>query len=672
MLAVDKVSVQFAGRVLYRDLSFTVSAKDRVCFAGPNGAGKTTLMKIIAGIMSPDSGTINRAKYVEVGYLPQEGVKVKGRSLFAEAESAFESAVDLQAKVDAAGERLGELDPKSEEYADALEVFGELQLHLDNCDVGKMKPRIEKVLTGLGFKHSDFGREVGEFSGGWQMRVALAKLLLKEPSVLLLDEPTNHLDIDSQLWLENYIGNYQGAVILISHDRAFLDAIVRKTLAFESGFVNEFSGNYSYYLEESVARREQLQRAYENQQRDIAKAEQFVNRFRAKARRASQAQSRLKQLEKMDRIELAPAPDKTINLRFPQPERSGQVVIELLGAKRAYGEHVVFQDFDFRIERGEKIAVVGANGAGKSTFSRIASGADPLTAGTRKVGHKVGVSHFAQDHAEKLNPNKTVLQTVEESAAREVAGNLRTLLGCFLFRGDDVFKQVSVLSGGERSRLSMAKMLLKPANFLILDEPTNHLDMQSQEVLQEALIAYEGALLIVSHNRSFLDPICEKVLEFYPDGRKPRLFLGNLSDFIDKKREEEAAAARAANAANAAGGTPAAPARRGGKAAPAPAATSPANQKEKRRQEAQLRQRRAETLKPLKAKLEEVETKIAEGEARKAEIEKQMADPEFFKDSEQSAAAAAEYREIAATIERAYTEWADASDAIERAETEFG
>jgi len=616
-------------------------------------------MKIIADQMSPDTGTVNKAKYIKVGYLPQEGVRTDGRTLFSEAKTAFGDTVTLQKNIESASSQLGKLDPSCAEYADALDVYGELQLQLDKLEVDKMKPRIEKVLIGLGFDHSDMDREVGEFSGGWQMRIALAKLLLSEPSVLLLDEPTNHLDIDSQLWLENYIQNYSGAVILISHDRAFLDAIVKRTLAFEAGQVNEFAGNYSHYLEQSSILREQLQRAYENQQREISKAEQFINRFRAKARRASQAQSRLKQLDKMERIELAPAPDKTIQLRFPQPERSGQVVIELESVTKTYGEHVVFEKFDFRIERGEKIAIVGANGAGKSTFSRLLSGADPLTSGTRKIGHKVEISHFAQDHAEQLNPEKTVLQTVEDSAAREVAGNLRSLLGCFLFRGDDVFKQVSVLSGGERSRLSMAKILLKPANCLILDEPTNHLDMQSQQILQEALKAYQGSCIIVSHNRDFLDPITDKVIEFYPHIKTPRIFLGNLSDFIEKKSREMADVSSSAQPSAATGNKD------------VKKANSQSNRKEQRKIEGQIRQEKADAIKPIQQKLEGIEQQIAELESQKTEIETEMRDPDFFKDKEQSIKASTLHREISGKIEKSYSDWADTSDELEKTEQDY-
>ena len=651
MLSVENVSIQFLGRVLYKELSFTVSAKDRVCFAGPNGAGKSTLMKIIAGLMNPDSGSINRAKYTEVGYLPQDGIKHTGRTLFKEAETAFENEMVLKRSVDECSEQLGKLNPTSPDYAEVLEKFGELQLKLDSFDISKMKPNIERVLIGLGFKYSDMDRETSEFSGGWQMRLALAKLLLKSPSVLLLDEPTNHLDIDSQLWLENYIQSYQGSVIIISHDSAFLDLLVKKTLAFEAGKVTEFAGNYSYYVKQSEIQRQQIQRAYNNQQKDIAKAEQFINRFRSKARRASQAQSRLKQLERIERIQLPQEATKSIKLEFPQPERSGQIVIELTNVVKAYGKNVVFNDFNFRIDRGEKIAVVGANGAGKSTFSRILSGAENFDAGNRKLGHKVSISHFAQDHAEKLNPNMNVLETIEEVAGSDAAGNLRSLLGCFLFRGDDVFKKVSVLSGGERSRLSLAKILLKPANFLILDEPTNHLDMESQKVLQDALIAYRGTIVIVSHNRDFLDPITDKVIEFHSDAQPVKEFHGNLSSFIESRSNENLETPKSNI-----------PKKKNVK--------SPANRKEMRKAQGKIRQEKSETLKPLQLRLEQIEEKIESLEYRKKEIEALMTDENFFK-SKDHIELTEEHKTSSLELESAFSDWSKISDEIEDVSKRF-
>ncbi len=661
MLAVDKVTVQFGARTLFRNLCFNVGAKDRISFAGANGAGKSTLLKIIAGTATADSGGINKARYINVGYLPQEGIHLEGRTLMEEAETAFENVMEIQKKLAEADEQLGILDPTSDEYADALDVYGELQLHLEHHDVSRMKPRIERVLTGLGFSAADFERQTSEFSGGWQMRIALAKLLLLEPSVLLLDEPTNHLDIDSQVWLESYLQGYNGSLVLVSHDRAFLDALITRTFAFEHGRVEEYAGNYSFYLTESVARRDQIKRAAVNQQREIDKTEDFINRFRAKASKASQVQSRVKQLARMDRIEVEPEDDSSIAFSFPQPPRSGQAVIDLIDATKSYGERLIFRDFNLRIERGDRIAIVGVNGAGKSTFSRLLSGVDPLTGGERKLGHNVSLSHFAQNHAEDLDPKLTVLQTIERAAGGDAKGNLRSVLAAFLFRGDDVFKSVAVLSGGERSRLALAKMLIRPANFLILDEPTNHLDMRSQEVLQRALKEYTGAYVIVSHNRDFLDPVTEKVIEFYPGGKMPKVYLGNVSDFLEKKRAD--LAREAAEAAPSPSAT---------KASAAVSATveTPKNRKEQRRLDSLARQQRSDKVRPLQKQLETVEATIATLEARRAEIEKLMADPEFFKDQDKVKAVNEEYKEAAAGLETAFTEWSEVSDKLERYEAE--
>lgn len=666
MLAVEKVAIEFAGRTLFKDLSFVLGAKDRLSLVGPNGAGKSTLLKVIAGEVSPDAGKINKAKYVTIGYLPQEGVKAQGRALYDEAATAFEDVVKLQEELDAAGEKLGEYNSGSPEYAEALEVYGELQIRLEHHDIATMKPRIERVLTGLGFKQEDFSRPTEQFSGGWQMRIALAKLLLREPAVLLLDEPTNHLDLDSQLWLEDYLREYNGSVVLISHDRALLDLLMEKTLAFHAGRVEEYAGNYSFFERESVARREQLERAYKNQQKEIKRGYEYVNRFRAKARRASQAQSRLKQLEKMERIEVEPEDKKEIKFRFPPPARSGQVVAAVEGLSKSYGDLTVLKNFNFTVERGDRIAIVGVNGAGKSTFSRILAGSEPVTAGIRKLGHNVTASHFAQNHAEELDPANTVLGTVEGAAPAGVEINLRTLLGCFLFRGDDVFKPVAVLSGGERSRLALARMLLEPSNFLILDEPTNHLDMRSQDVLQQALAAYAGSYVIVSHNRGFLDPITNKVLEFRSDGRPPQLYLGNVSDYLEKKARDEGEAAAAFVSTAAAVRASASK----GKGTDGGAGNGGASRREERKIEAQRRQERSTKLNPLKRKLEEVEALIAGLENRRAEIAAMLGDAAFFQDNdkEKVKVITAEFQESGAKLERAYTEWSEVEEEIGKLE----
>jgi ATP-binding cassette subfamily F protein 3 len=655
MLAVENVSIQFGGRTLFSDLSFVVRAHERISLAGPNGAGKSTLLKIIYGLEGSDGGAIKKAKAATVGYLPQEGVHHEGRTLFEEVQTAFDDVVAMQTELGKLNDKLGELDPASAEYADALEVFGDLQLRLESHDVAKMKPRIEIILAGLGFSKTDLDRGTGEFSGGWQMRIALSKLLLQEPSVLLLDEPTNHLDIESQRWLEQYLQNYHGAIILICHDRAFLDMLTNRTVAFDGGRVEQYAGNYSFYLKERDARREQLERSYKNQQREIEKQQKLIDRFRSKASKASMVQSRIKQLEKMDLIEIE-REESGIAFRFPQPRPSGHTVISLENVAKSYGDLEVFKDLDFEITKGDRIAIVGVNGAGKSTFSRILSGVEEVTCGEVKLGHHVDVAHFSQNHADELNPKRQVLQTVEETASREAALNLRTLLGCFLFRGDDVFKRVEVLSGGERSRLALARLLLKPANFLVLDEPTNHLDLQSQEVLQRALSDYTGTYVIVSHNRSFLDPVVTKTLEFLV-GQPPRLYSGNVSYYLEKKAEEEAAKANL-----------------GARAVPVKAdASGPgANRKEQRRLESQRRQEKSQKLKPLQAKLEEVEASISELESLKVEMTKTMTSPEFFTDAAKAKVFVQEFKKAESDLENSYSAWAEVSDELEKVEAEFG
>ncbi|MDF1851665.1 MAG: ABC-F family ATP-binding cassette domain-containing protein [Verrucomicrobiales bacterium] len=655
MLAVDKVSIEYGARSLFKDLSFTVRAKERWSLAGPNGAGKSTLMKIIAGIEQPDTGRIIKAKQTTVGYLPQEGVQHKGTSVFEEASLAFDDVKQLQEQLKEVEAEMETGDPESEAYGDLIEVFGDLQLRLDHHDIDKMKPRIETVLGGLGFKSSDMDRDTGEFSGGWQMRIAMAKLLLREPSVLLLDEPTNHLDIETVQWLEQWLRQYSGALILISHDRSMLDNLTNRTLAFENGGVEQYSGNYSFFLQEREARREQAERAYRNQQKEIEKTEKLINRFRAKATKAKMVQSRIKQLDKMERIELE-QDEATMDFRFPQPERSGQTVLKLEDLCKYYGDNKVIDHFDFEIERGDKIAIVGVNGAGKSTFSRIIAGEEEPTSGERIEGHKVGIAYFSQTHADELDPTKTVLGTMEGSVTTEAAGNLRTLLGAFLFRGDDVFKSVSVLSGGERGRLALARMLLQPANFLILDEPTNHLDLHSQGVLQKALVDYTGAYAIVSHNRSFLDPIVTKVLEFIPN-QPPKLYYGNVSDYIEKKQADLDAAKNSSQGAGSSSGSSS------GKSSP-----SGANRKEQRRLEAKAREARAAKLKPMKQEFEKVETAIGKLEEEKAELTAKLVDPEFFKKGDEAGAATKRFAEVESELETQYSRWSELSDEIEKIE----
>lgn len=664
MLAAENLGISYGPRRLFGGVNFTIRAGERFALAGPNGAGKSTLMKIIAGIEHPDEGKIVKAKSVQVGYLPQEGVEVKGRTLMAEAESAFEDVVRLQAELEEANEAIGMLNPNSPEYADALEAFGDLQMRLEHHDVSRMRPRIERVMIGLGFSHEDLHRMTDEFSGGWQMRIALGKLLLAEPSVLLLDEPTNHLDIESVVWLEDYLKSYPGAIILISHDRRLLDQLANRTLAFENGGASLYAGNYSFYLKESASRREQLVRAKANQDRVIAKTQAFIDRFRAKATKASQAQSRIKMLEKVERIEVEQEDDE-IEFRFPLPPASGYSVIRLEGITKSYdGVKTVLKPFDFEITKDDRIAIVGVNGAGKTTFSKILAGVEQPSGGRKELGHKVAVGYYSQDHADALDGSKTVLETIEAHAKGLSEAQMRTLLGCFLFRGDDVFKMVKVLSGGERGRLALASLLLTPANFLVLDEPTNHLDMRSQEVLQRALKEYEGCYVIVSHNRDFLDPIVNKVLEFRV-GEPPRVYLGNVSDYLARKAEEQVRL----NAQNAfAGGD--AGWKAGQESHGVPGAIS-VNSKERRRIEAQKRQEKARVLKPLQEQLGKVEKEIAEAESEKARLLEAMNSEGFGEDAKAAMEISANYADIESRLEELYQHWSDTTEQLEAAENQF-
>jgi len=652
VLAIKKLRVEFGPRVIFTDLSFTVLEKERVAFAGHNGAGKSTLMKCIGGALEPNNGEINKPKHCKIGYLPQEGIHISGISLWDETESAFAEAKQIQTEIDQLGKLLETQDSSSPEFADTLDKIGGLEIQLEHFDPNRIKPKIESVLTGLGFKRSDFQRDCAEFSGGWQMRIAMAKLFLQEPEVLLLDEPTNHLDIDSQQWMEQYLINYPGAIIIISHDLALLDTLTTRTIAFHQGKAEEYAGNYSFYMKESKLRKDIKLKQYLSQKKEIEKTKAFVDRFRAKASKASQAQSRLKQLEKIELIEIE-QDDAVMNFTFPSPPPSAQSVAKLDNATKAYGNTEIFNQFNFEVEKGARIAIVGPNGAGKSTFCRLITGQEAPDTGEYTLCSKSSISFFSQNHADELDPDLTILETCEAAASRENAPLVRNILGCFLFRGDDVFKKVGVLSGGERSRVALVRMLIQPANFLILDEPTNHLDVQSQEVLQRALDEYSGSYLIVSHNRSFLDPIVTRTLEFRPES-EPRLYHGNVSYFLDKKAEEKEAAKLTQN-----------PAKTHANSASQDNNSSKLSRKEQRKQEAELRKKRSNILKPLEASLATIEAEIAQIEGAQATLTSHMSSPEISSDGEKMQEASIAYNNLSEKLEQAYTKWTTISDNIE-------
>lgn len=637
MIQLRNLELQYGERFIFRDATANIGTKDRIGLVGSNGAGKTTLLKILAELEELDGGSVDKAKYVMIGYLPQDGIVAAGRTLFEEAELAFENIIDLNAKINEANDRIHILDTSSEEYHETLELIGSWERELENHDADKLPSRIEAVLHGLGFEQTDMGRQTSEFSGGWQMRIALAKLLLASPSLLLLDEPTNHLDIVSQRWLENYLKRYEGAILMVSHDRAFLDELCKQTFELTQGYLNVYQGGYSYFEEQSKIRKEQQIRSFKSQQKEIERTEKFIDRFRYKASKASQVQSRIKALDKVERIEIE-SDETTIAFTFPPAPRSGQTIMELENLSKSYGDLKVIENASIRIERGDRIAVVGINGAGKSTLAKILAAVEPFQSGTRKPGHNTVISYFAQHQAEELDPQHTVLETLEGSHSGQNSTQLRSALGAFLFKGDDVFKKTSVLSGGERNRLALAKILTQQANFLILDEPTNHLDMRSQEALQRALEDYEGAFIIVSHNRAFVDRIVNKTLEVRKDGLS--MFPGNVSDYL--RHIEQIEGANKGQNVNIA---------KSGKEA---LELSP---KEKRQRKAAL----VTELSPLKKRTAELELEIEKLETSQEELEAKMADPVFFKGKGAKESILQHERDRIA-LEKKYEDWSRMSD----------
>ncbi|MBQ3241114.1 MAG: ABC-F family ATP-binding cassette domain-containing protein [Akkermansia sp.] len=654
VFAVQDLHIEFGPRVLFDSLSFVVEHGERIAFAGQNGAGKSTLMKCIVGVQEPDHGRVLLPRHTHVGYLPQDGIHITGTQLLDEVLGSVGKIVELQQAVEELSAELPRLEAASPEYRETLEEIGRLELILQDRDAASLRPRAESILRGLGFSETDFARDCGEFSGGWQMRIALAKLLLQEPEVLLLDEPTNHLDLQTQRWLEQSLRSYRGAICIISHDIALLDNLVTRTIAFHHGRAEEYAGNFSFYLRESKARKEIMLRQAKAQQREIAKTQEFIDRFRAKATKATQVQSRIKQLEKVELIEVEDD-DAVMSFHFPPPPPGGHTVVRLEKVCKAYGSIRLLENYDYTMEKGDRVAIVGVNGSGKSTFTRLISGTEAADSGSIIPGHHTQVAFFSQTHADVLNNEQTVLECVEAAASRETRPMVRNILGCFLFRGDDVFKKIGVLSGGERSRVALVCMLLKPANFLIMDEPTNHLDFQSQDVLQRALAEYPGSYCIVSHNRQFLDPVVNKVLEFRP-GQAPRLFYGNVSAYLETVEAEETR--RSKSAALAAAGSP---------ETPAPAV----NRKDLRRLRTQAREKRNALLRPLQRELEQVEADIACRDERKDVISAELELPENVSDNQKLMELTLEYQRLERENEALFTRWEEISLEMERVTAEL-
>jgi ATP-binding cassette, subfamily F, member 3 len=532
MLQLTSAGKRFGPRVLFENADWLITPDERTALVGANGTGKSTLLKVLAGSESLDYGTLQRTRGMSIGYLPQEGLALCGRSVFAECLSVFAELRDMETELELLSTRLAEVDPETAEYAAAADRFSYLDSHFRTHNGYALDAQVGAVLGGLGFSKHDWSRQTEEFSGGWQMRIALAKLLLQKPSLLLLDEPTNHLDLETRNWLEGYLHSYPNGYILISHDRYFLDVTVSKIIEIWNKSLHVYHGNYEKYLQQKVERRAQLAAAHKNQREHIEHLEAFITRFRYQATKAKQVQSRIKELEKIERIEI-PVEEQAIHFSFPQPPPSGRTVVEVSDLAKSYGPKQVLQEVSFTIDRGDRIALVGVNGAGKSTLIRMLSGMEPPSSGTLRLGHNVSAEYFAQDQYKVLDGDARMLDDISNTAPRVSTTELRSLLGCFLFSGDDVFKPLGVLSGGERNRYALARILVSPANFLLLDEPTNHLDLRAKDVLLEAIARFSGTVVMVSHDRYFIDRLASRIFEV--ESGHVHVYPGNYEDYLHRK-----------------------------------------------------------------------------------------------------------------------------------------
>ncbi|MBF8299854.1 MAG: yheS 3 [Acidobacteria bacterium] len=633
MIQLSALTKSFGDRLLLDRLTWQIDAGDRVGLCGPNGAGKTTLLRMLAGEEEPDSGAIVAPANLTIGYLPQDGLTHAGRTVFEEASSAFQPLLDLKREMHDIEHRLGDALVPEREHEAMLERYSDLQDRFRLSDGYNMDLRIATVLRGLGFDQDDVHRPADTFSGGWQMRIALAKLLLGRPNLLLLDEPTNHLDLDARNWLEGYLEAYPYAVILVSHDRYFLDAVVTRITDLNLRTLTDYVGNYSKYVEQRDAMLERLRQAKRDQDEEVARVKMFIDRFRYQATKAAQVQSRIKLLEKVVPIEVPPE-RKRIHFKFPACVRSGRTVLELTHVRKAYGGLVVFRDLSLHIERGDRIALVGPNGAGKSTLMRVLSGQEPEDSGTRTVGHQVVMEYFAQDEASRLNPALTVYETLEAGSPHTMVPAIRNILGGFLFSGDDVYKKAGVLSGGERTRLAVARMLLRPSNTLLLDEPTNHLDLDSKDVLLDALEDYGGTLIIVSHDRYFVEKLATRIIEIgHGEGV---VYPGTYAEFLWHKEHPETIKAQGPNP-KAQSPRPKAHIANRKSQVPSPEsrATSPAvhrqTRDDRKRDEAE-RRKKQRAVDSLRKRIAELESRIAEREAQVRELEAAMGAVGFYGD----------------------------------------
>lgn len=652
MIQLVGAGKRFGPKLLFENINVQINPGDRVGLVGANGTGKTTLLKILAGMESLDEGDLQCARGLAFGYLPQDGLRLSGRTVMQECLSVFENLKEIENRLETLAGELSDLPPDSAAYRELADIYHHLENEFTAADGYALEAKAGLILNGLGFSKDDWGRRVEEFSGGWQMRISLAKLLLEQPNLLLLDEPTNHLDLESRDWLENYLNQYPYAIVLISHDRFFLDQTVNRVFELwnKQGFL--YSGNYTKFEKQKEARREQLVALQKSTAERVEQLEAFINRFRAQATKAKQVQSKIKELERLPKIEIPPE-EATIHFRFPQPVASGRTVVEATELAKSYGEKHVFSNFNFLIHRGDRIALVGPNGAGKSTLIRLLAGLDAPTHGECKLGHNVDVDYFAQDQYKVLDPKARILDDLTGYAPGRSQTELRSLLGCFLFSEDDVFKQIEVLSGGERNRYALARMLLYPSNFLLLDEPTNHLDMRAKDVLLHALKGYTGSVVFVSHDRYFIENLATRVFEVR-DGTLLD-YAGSFQEFLDyKARMATGAMDQNGNGAerNGAAGMKAA-------ALDLPAASNGEPKRARRLNPIKMRQ--------MHDKRNELEDETARLERDIAETEAAMA---VYVTAEESLRQSNHLDSLRERLDAAMHEWAEISEAIEAEEAD--
>lgn len=645
MLSVEHLSVEFSARPLFSDVSFVINKKDRIALVGKNGAGKSTLLKILSGHQEPTSGTVSVQNDISIGYLPQVMVLSDEHTVMQEAEKAFEHISEMQESIDRLNNQLAErTDYESADYMALVDRFTHESERFQMMGGMNYHAELERTLQGLGFSTSDFDRPTKEFSGGWRMRIELAKLLLRRPDILLLDEPTNHLDIESIRWLEKFLAHSASAVVLVSHDHAFINNVTNRTLEISCGKITDYKVKYDEFMKLRAERREQQLRAYENQQKEIADIKDFIERFRYKPTKAVQVQSRIKQLEKIVPIEVDEVDNSCLHLKFPPCSRSGDYPVICDEVEKSYGEHCVFHNVNLTIKRGEKVAFVGKNGEGKSTLVKCIMGEIPYT-GTLKLGHNVEIGYYAQNQAQLLDGECTVFDTIDRVAKGDIRLKIRDILGAFMFGGEASDKKVKVLSGGERSRLAMIKLLLEPVNFLILDEPTNHLDMRTKDVLKEAILSFDGTVIVVSHDRDFLDGLVSKVYEF--GGGQVREHIGGIYDFLQKKEMESldelhATGSPSANTTNSAYSNNTQPQMSEGKLS------------------YEERKEQAKTRRKLEKEVERCETEVSRLESEKAALEAKLATPEGAADT----ALFSQYGQIQQDLSQAEDAWEKAMEAL--------